>query len=159
VYSGYIAPFGCRVRRDGELSSQSFYAMQARSFLWGAQPGWERSTIFADRNRHLLEFIVKLAEKRYAARAFFADGEFLGPVENDVRYAPLQLKVLRWGKTLDAELPPVMAARWANPADARMIAVVNVTETPRRFAHAGISLELEPLEIKLVTQTETAKKQ
>ena len=76
-----------------------------------------------------------------------------------MRYAPLQLKVLRWGKPLDAELPPVMAAEWRNTSGRRMLAVVNATETPRRFAHAEISLELEPLEIKLVTQTETAKKQ
>ena len=154
VYSGYMSPFGCRVMREGEIAPQAFYALQARSFLWGAQPGWERSTIFADRNRHLLEFIVKLAEKRYAARAFFADGEFLGPVENDVHYAPLQLKVLRWGKTLDAELPPVMAAEWRNTSGRRMLAVVNATETPRRFETSGVSLSLNPLEIKLVEKRE-----
>ena len=152
VYSGYMLPFGCRVLRDGEISPQAFYSLQARSFLWGAQPGWERSWVLGDKYRAHFDFLLKLAEKRRLALDFFADGEFLGPVDNEVNYDPLRLKVLRWGKTLDAELPPVMAARWANPAGERMIAVVNTTETHRRFAASGISMELEPLEVKFVKQ-------
>jgi hypothetical protein len=136
--------------REGNVSLQTFYALQARSFLWGAQPGWERSCVLENKYSPHLNFLLKLAEKRRSALEFFADGEFLGPVENDVRYAPLQLKVLRWGKTLDAELPPVMAAEWRNTSGRRMLAVVNATETPRRFETSGVSLSLNPLEIKFV---------
>ena len=148
VYSGYMSPFACRVLRD--VSDQAFYALQARSFLWGTQTGWEHPWVLEEKYRNRLNFLFRLAEKRRAARAFFADGEFLRPVENDVRYAPLQLKVLRWGKPLDAELPPVMAAAWRNTSGRRMLAVVNATETPRRFEASGVSLSLNPLEIKFV---------
>jgi len=47
-----------------------------------------------------------------------------------------------------------MAAEWRDPSGRRMIAVVNATETPRRFEASGISLSLNPLEIKLVEKRE-----
>ena len=154
VYSGYMSPFGCRVMREGEVSPQAFYALQARSFLWGAQPGWERSWVLGEKYRPHFEFLLKLAERRRSALEFFADGEFMGPVENEVRYEPLKLQVQRWGKVLDAELPPVMAAEWKAPSGRRMVAVVNVTETPRRFAASGTVRELGPLEISYVERQE-----
>jgi hypothetical protein len=148
VYSGYMTPFACRLGE--EVSDQAFYAMQARSFLWGAQTGWERPWILADKYRHRLEYLFKLAGKRREALGFFADGEFLGIVENQVGYEPLRFKVMRWSRMLDAEVPPVMAAEWRSPSGRRMTAVANATTVPRRFEAQGASVELAPLEVAFV---------
>lgn len=148
VYSGYMSPFACRVLRD--VTDQAFYALQARSFLWGAQTGWEHPWILEEKYRNRLDFLFKLVEKRRGALEFFADGEFMGPVENRVRHEPLKFKVLRWGRTLDAEMSPVMAAEWKSPAGRRIVAVVNVADTPRRFEAGGVSLDLAPLEVRIV---------
>ena len=149
TYSGYISTFACRVYKD--VSDQAFYAVQARSFLWGAQTGWEMMSILEDGLRHRLEFLFKLAEARRSALEFFADGELLGPVENRVKYEPLKFKVLRWKKKVDAEMPPVMAAEWKAPSGRRMVAVVNATTEPRRFEGAGVSVDLAPLEVRIVS--------
>jgi hypothetical protein len=148
VYSGYMSPFACRVLRD--VTDQAFFAMQARSFLWGAQTGWEHPWILEDKYRNRLEFLFKLVEKRRSALEFFADGEFIGPVENRVKYEPLKFTVIRWTKKPAVEIAPVMASEWRSPSGRRMIAVVNATATPRRFEADGISLDLAPLEVALV---------
>ena len=149
TYSGYISTFACRVYKD--VSDQAFYSVQARSFLWGAQTGWEMMPILEDGLRHRLEFLFKLAEARRSALEFFADGELLGPVENRVKYEPLKFQVLRWKKKVDAEMPPVMAAEWKAPSGRRMVAVVNATTEPRRFEGAGVSVDLAPLEVRIVS--------
>ena len=149
MYSGYISTFACRVYKD--VTDQAFYSVQARSFLWGAQTGWEMMPILEDGLRHRLEFLFKLAEARRSALEFFADGELLGPVENRVKYEPLKFQVLRWKKKVDAEMPPVMAAEWKAPSGRRMVAVVNATTEPRRFEGAGVSVDLAPLEVRIVS--------
>ena len=150
VYSGYMSPFACRVGE--ETSDPAFYALQARSFLWGAQTGWERPWILADKYRHRLEYLIKLALLRRTALDFFADGEFLGPVENRIKDEPLKVKVYRWGRELDAEFAPVMAAKWRNPSGRTMMAVANVTGEERRFEGDGIAWNLAPFEIRLERQ-------
>ncbi len=148
VYSGYMSPFACRVLRD--VTDQAFYSLQARSFLWGAQTGWEHPWILEEKYRSRLDFLFKLVEKRRSALDFFADGEFMGSVENKADVPPLKFQVIRWGKRLDAEMQPVMAAEWRNPSGNRMVAIVNATTAPQRFEASGISLELAPLEVKFV---------
>jgi hypothetical protein len=148
VYSGYMSPFACRMLRD--VTDQAFFAMQARSFLWGAQTGWEHPWILEDKYRNRLEFLFKLVEKRRSALEFFADGEFLGPVENRVIYEPLKFTVIRWGRKPSVEIAPVMASEWRSPSGRHMIAVVNASATTRRFESDGISLDLAPLEVVLV---------
>ena len=156
VYSGYMSPFACRMLRD--VTDQAFFAMQARSFLWGAQTGWEHPWILEDKYRNRLEFLFKLVEKRRSALEFFADGEFLGPVENGVRYEPLRFEVVRWGKKPKVEIPPVMAAEWKSPSGGRMIAVVNAATVRRRFEAAGVSLDLEPLEVVMIHKDRQSSK-
>ena len=43
-----------------------------------------------------------------------------------------------------------LAAEWKSPAGRRIVAVVNVAETPRRFEAGGVSLDLAPLEVRIV---------
>ena len=148
VYSGYMSPFACRVLRD--VTDQAFFSMQARSFLWGAQTGWEHPWILEDKYRNRLEFLFKLVEMRRGALEFFADGEFLGPVENSVKYEPLKFTVIRWNRKPSVEIAPVLASEWRSPSGKRMVAVVNATTAPRRFEAQGISLDLAPLEVVLV---------
>ena len=115
VYSGYMSPFACRVGRD--VTDQAFFAMQARSFLWGAQTGWEQQWILEhDRFRPRLDFLIKLAEKRRSALEYFADGELVSLVENRIKHEPLRFTVMRWGRKVDVEMAPVMASEWRSPA-------------------------------------------
>ena len=150
VYSGYMRTFACRVGRD--VSDQAFFALQARSFLWGAQTGWEQPWILEDKYRHRLDYLIRLALTRRTALDFFADGEFLGQVENRIDVSPLKLKVCRWGRELDAELPPVMAARWKNASGEVITAVANVTDKTQSFDGGATALrfDLSPMEIRLV---------
>lgn len=153
VYSGYMSPFACRTV-VAEITDQAFIALQARSFLWGAQTGWERSWILDDKYRHRLDYLIQLALLRRSALDFFADGEFLGPVENCLCPTSLKLKVFCWGRDSNTELPPVMAARWRNPFGAVMTVVANVTEEMQRFdgGTSALRLELKPLEIRFVKE-------
>ena len=150
VYSGYMSPYACRVGR--ETSEAAFYALQARSFLWGTQTGWEHPWILEEKYRPRLDYLIRLVLARRSALGFFADGEFLGPVENRVKDAPLAVKVYRWGRELDAAFPSVMAAKWRNPRGETMTAVANVTGERRTFdgGEKALRLSLEPFEIRLV---------
>jgi len=153
VYSGYMSPFACRTV-ESTITDQAFTAIQARSFLWGTQTGWERSWILDDKYRHRLDYLIRLAVLRRSALDFFADGEFLGEVENRLNPAPLKLKVFRWRHLIDTEFPPVMAARWRNPSGAVMTAVANATDEVQRFdgGTAALKLELKPQEIRFVRE-------
>ena len=44
-----------------------------------------------------------------------------------------------------------MAAEWKAPSGRRMVAVVNATTEPRRFEGAGVSVDLAPLEVRIVS--------
>ena len=133
VYSGYTIYFSVISHPRDELAA--FCALQARDFLWGAQPGWNSKWMADEKHRAHFDYEVYLGDLQKAAKEFFREGELLGEQRpaNDPGTA-----TMTWlHKTPhQANLQAVQAYWWkARPTDGRLLlAIGNLSPEVRRFS-------------------------
>ena len=140
VYSGYATAFGCRM--GVETPPDAFFAMQARSTLWGCAPGWCLPWVLEPKYKAHADALYACGRVRQAAAEFLAWGTLEGEVRFD---APLETKQYSWfemkhGKkagSAKCELPCVSGNIWKNAEGTEWaVALVNISDVPRNVSFA-----------------------
>ena len=140
VYSGYATAFGCRMGE--ETPPDAFFAMQARSTLWGCAPGWCLPWVLEPKYKAHADALYACGRVRQAAAEFLAWGTLEGEVRFD---APLETKQYSWfemkhGKkagSAKCELPCVSGNIWKNAEGTEWaVALVNISDVPRNVSFA-----------------------
>jgi len=132
VYSGYALYFGCSQSRND--SFDSYCALQARSFLWGCQLGWN-GTILMDKDKEeFVPFTHKLCRTRLENLDCFLYGELVGEL---IPVGEVPMVDVKWerDKVGEFKVPAIMSAVWLSDKGERRAFIVNISGDERRFEY------------------------
>jgi len=135
VYSGRSLAYGFQYPAWDDIAKRiPFRAKMARSFVWGAQPGWVRLVdITKPEAAEEAEFLRNVARCRRFGHQFLVYGRFLGMLE--VRGDNPQVRCDdapgSFGGTYKIALPSVLASSWLAEDGSLGIVLVNMTDHVR----------------------------
>lgn len=158
VYSGRSLTYGYQYPAwDDIIKSVPFRAKMARSFVWGAQPGWVRlRDITRPEASKEAEFLRNLARTRRFGHQFLVYGRFLGMinVRGDNPRLICKDALGSFGGSYEIDLPSVLASAWQAEDGSLGIVLANMSDGSRSVEFdlpvvcAGLSMSA-PLKRKI----------
>ena len=158
VYSGYLVYHGTRVMPNNAMPE--FFAMHARSAIWGVVPGWMFDWMLAGTGfPNKISVVTQLGRFRHVAKRYMSYGSLIGDLKPLGRLDRILFEFKDYSGPLAknpcdssrAELDAVIGAWWRSADGKRMaLALANVSSTRQTVefrAPSGMK-SLKPLPIK-----------
>lgn len=157
VYGGYATYYGSFLKEG--VAFPSYFAVHARAWSWGVEPGWCHGWPMAAKYREFGDALVALSKAREEAAEFLA----YGSLEGEVKFAePVENLPFEWMNPMSGtfvfkgEFPAVTGTWWLDArGERRAVALVNNSAAERKVTFAAPfrgTAALPPYSVKVVKE-------